>query len=129
MADDRANREVVERYWRALERSEFDAAVEELADDFVETYPQSGETIRGKDNFLQVLKYFPSFPAIRVHRHVGCGDVWITEAAFDYSKDGSQPWEICDVQELRDGKIVRIRAVFGAPFDAAEWRAKWVERS
>lgn len=127
MPDDE-NREVIERYWRALEQSDFDAAVAELHDDFAEAYPQSGETIRGTDNFLQVLRNFPSFPSIRVHRHLGGGSLWITEAAFDYSKDGSQPWEICEVQELRDGKISRIRAVFGAPFDAAEWRSSWVER-
>ncbi len=127
MSDDE-NRGAIERYWRALERSDFDAAVAELHEDFAETFPQSGETIRGTENFLQVLRNFPSFPSIRVHRHLGSGNLWITEAAFDYSKDGSQPWEICEVQELRDGKISRIRAVFGAPFDAAEWRAPWVER-
>ena len=90
MTDDE-NREVIERYWHALERSDFDDAVAELHEDFAETFPQSGETIRGKDNFLQVLRNFPSFPSIRVHRHLGAGNLWMTEAAFDYSKDGSQP--------------------------------------
>ena len=60
------NRGVIERYWSALERSDFDAAVGELHEDFAETFPQSGETIRGRDNFLGVLRNFPSFPSIRV---------------------------------------------------------------
>ncbi len=122
------NRAAIERYWSALERSDFDTALKEIHEDFVETWPQSGETVRGKDNFLQFLRHFTGFPAIKVRRHIGCGDVWITEAAFDYAKDGTQPWEICQVLELRDGKIAGVRAIFGAPFEAAEWRAQWVER-
>jgi limonene-1,2-epoxide hydrolase len=123
------NRGAVERYWEALGREDFEAAVAELHEDFVETYPQSGERTRGKENWLGLLSSNPAFPAIRVRRHLGRGDVWVTEAAFDYARDGSPPWQICEVQECNEGKIVRIDAYFGAPFEAAEWRSRWVERS
>ncbi len=45
---DEENRGVIERYWRALEAPDLDAALAELHDDFVETFPQSGQTIRRK---------------------------------------------------------------------------------
>jgi len=122
------NRGAVERFWEALAREDFEAALAEVADDFEESYPQSGERFRGKEDWLALLTNNPAFPAITVKRHSGRDDLWVTEAAFDYTRDGSAPWQICEVQECRDGKIARIHAYFGAPFEAAEWRAQWVER-
>jgi limonene-1,2-epoxide hydrolase len=123
------NRAAVERFWTALEKEDFEAATEELHEEFQETYPQSGEHIVGKDKFLGLLKSFPGFPRVNVRRHQGTGDLWVTEAAFDYARDGSTPWQVCEVQELSDGKIRRITAFFGAPFDPAEWRKPFVEQT
>ena len=125
--DERENRAAVERFWAALEKEDFDAAILEVHEDFEETYPQSGEHVVGKDKFLGLLKAFPGFPRVQVRRHGGCGDHWVTEAAFDYARDGSAPWQVCEVQELSEGKIRRITAYFGAPFDPAEWRKPFVE--
>jgi limonene-1,2-epoxide hydrolase len=125
---ERENGQAVERFWQALEKEDFDAAKAELHDDLVESYPQSGERIRGVKNWLSLVAKYPGFPAIRVRRIIGRDDLWVTEAEFDYSRDGSTPWQVCEVQECRDGKIATITAVFGAPFEAAEWRAAFVER-
>lgn len=122
------NRGAVERYWDALGREDFEAAVAEVHEDFVETYPQSGERVRGRKNWLGLLQSNPTLPAITIKRHLGRDDVWVTEAAFDYARDGSTPWQICEVQECKEGKIVQIDAYFGPPFEAAEWRARWIER-
>jgi ketosteroid isomerase-like protein len=122
------NREAVERYWEALGREDFETALAELHEDFEETFVQSGERVRGKENFLAFLRANPAFPAIKVRRHLGRQDVWVTQADFDYARDGSPHWQICEVQELKDGKIARIQAYFGPPFEAAEWRAQWVEQ-
>jgi limonene-1,2-epoxide hydrolase len=122
------NRAAVERYWDALSKQDFEAAAAELHDDFVETYPQSGERIRGTDNWMGLVSNYPGFPAVRVLRHLGSGEVWVTQAEFDYARDGSAPWQICQVQECRNGKIESISGYFAAPFEAAEWRAAWVER-
>jgi hypothetical protein len=94
----------------------------------VESYPQSGERIRGVQNWLSLVTSYPGFPAITVRRIIGRDDLWITEAEFDYSRDGSDPYQICEVQECRDGRIAAVTAIFGAPFEAAEWRASFVER-
>lgn len=125
--EERSNGEAVERYWRALEKEDFEAAKAELHDDFEESYPQSGERIRGVQNWLSLVTNYPGFPAITVRRIVGRGDLWVTEAEFDYSRDGSKPYQVCLVQECRGGKIAAVSAVFGAPFEAAEWRAPFVE--
>lgn len=123
------NRETVERYWDALQRGDFDAAMNDLHEDFVESYPQSGERVVGKDNYLALIRNHPTFPGIAVRRHVGRDDLWVTEVGLDYAKDGSPAWESCEIQEFKDGRISRITALFGAPFEAAEWRSQWVERS
>jgi limonene-1,2-epoxide hydrolase len=123
------NGEAVERYWRALEKEDFEAAKAELHDEFVESYPQSGERVRGVQNWLSLVTSYPGFPAITVRRIIGRDDLWVTEAAFDYSKDGSAPYQVCQVQECRDGKIAAVTAVFGEPFEAADWRAAFVEHA
>jgi limonene-1,2-epoxide hydrolase len=121
------NRAALERFWAALENEDFDAASEEIDDGFEETYPQSGEHIVGKANFVGLLKAFPGFPRVKVRRHQGAGDLWITEATFDYARDGSTPWQVCEVQVVRDGKLRSITAYFGAPFEPAEWRVPFAE--
>ena len=123
-----ANRATVERYWEAVAREDFDAAAKEFHDDFIELWPQSGERISGRENWLSMVRAYPGFPSIEQKRTIGRADLWVTEAAFDYARDGSPPWQVCAVQECRDGKIARITEFFGSPFEPADWRAEWVER-
>jgi limonene-1,2-epoxide hydrolase len=115
------NREAAKRFWKALENADFDAAGSELHHDMVEDYPQSGERILGVANWLELVRNYPGFPAVTIKGISGRDDLWVAEAAFDYAKDGSPPWQVCEVMEFRDGKIANIRAYFGAPFEAAEW--------
>lgn len=118
----------VDRYWQALERNDYEAAQTQLHDEFVEEWPQSGERVRGRENWMRVIVEHPTRPTFRVRRILGGSDVWVTEVAFDYAHDGSPPYQVCAVQEVRDGKIWRLTEVFGAPFDPADWRADFAER-
>lgn len=123
------NRETVERYWEALARKDFEEAAAFLDDGFVEDWPQSGERIHGPENWLSMVRGHPTFPAVGPMRHEGREDLWVSHCHFDYGQGGeSQPYEVCAVQQLRDGKIVSIVEYFGAPFEAADWRRDWVER-
>ena len=54
------------------------------------------------------------------------GDLGVLEMLVEY--DGN-PVHIFEIVKLQDGKIKRARAYFGEPFEAAEWRAQWVERT
>ena len=42
--------------------------------------------------------------------------------------DGVQTARAITFSELRDGRIVRQTEYWPDPFEAAEWRAQWVER-
>jgi hypothetical protein len=119
-------RDVVLRFWQGLEHRDFDGAAFYLTEDFVEEWPQSGERIVGVPNWMGMVRNHPTFPSISHVRTVGEGDVWATHSAYDYG-DGV-PWQICAIQELRDGAIARITEFFGSPFEAAEWRVDLVER-
>jgi ketosteroid isomerase-like protein len=121
------NREVVDRYWRIVGAADWEDATALMHDEFVEEWPQSGERVRGASNWLSMINAHPTPPAIKAVRTWGGGDLWVTHAEFDYARD-SQPMQILAVLECRDGKIAHITQVFGAPFEASEWRAEWVER-
>jgi limonene-1,2-epoxide hydrolase len=128
MTDD--NRQAVERFWQALARREFDAAAKELHSEFAEDWPQSGERIVGVYNWLVMVRAHPAFPKITVREHVGEGSVWVTQARFEYpAGSGATSFEVCAVQRLRDGRITHVTEYFGAPFEPASWRAKFVQRS
>jgi hypothetical protein len=54
------------------------------------------------------------------------GDLVVVEARLDYG-DGAE-WQAVFIFELREGKIARETAYWPQPFEAADWRAQWVER-
>jgi len=87
------DREIIEAYWAALARKDFDGALAYVDEDFEERYPQSGEVIRGRRNFEGLLKNFPGFPSIEHGRTIGGGDVWFSELEFDYGGEmAGQKW-------------------------------------
>lgn len=121
-----ANRELVERYWEALAAHDLDTAYDLRSEEFVETWPQSGERIVGRDNARAVEENYPNLPDFRTRRIVGSGHIWVAEATLTYG--GDDVYQTVVVIELREGKIAADTAYWGAPFEAPEWRAEWVER-
>jgi ketosteroid isomerase-like protein len=119
------NRDTLERYFQALEHQDLDAMEELLHDDYVEEYPQSGERIRGKDNWRKIAENYPGLPNMTDHSYVLSGDLGVMKMTLEY--DGNRVYA-CEIVELQDGKIKRARAYFAEPFEAPEWRAQWVER-
>jgi hypothetical protein len=123
---DATNRETVERLIHALNTRDLDLFHAQFHEDSVLEYPQSGERIVGGDNRRAVYEAFPGLPHVRTRRILAGGDVVVAEARLDYG-DGAE-WQAVFVFELRDGKIARETAYWPQPFDAAEWRAQWIER-
>ena len=120
------NRDTLERYRQEFfERQDMDAIAELVHEDYVEEYPQSGERIRGKDNARTVYENYPSIPNLIDYSYRVNGDLAVIEMILDY--DGNR-MNVCDIIDFEDGKIKRARGYFAAPFEAAEWRAQWVER-
>ena len=146
--DSQTARERLDQWYRALNAQQFQelaALLGEIADsDVVVEYPQSGERIKGKENNLAVLKNYPGLPNATVEdlhgaedkwvltpswtplRITGTGDRYVVEGRLVYPN--GEEWKFIDVMELRNDKVIKVTEYFAAPFPAAEWRAKWVEK-
>jgi ketosteroid isomerase-like protein len=125
--DERDARQVAENLWKALQAGDWEAAGRCLHDDFVQEWPQSGERIVGRDNAIAVERHFPGgLPTMRFRRTLAGGDLAVVEVELTYA-DGSRYLGV-GVLELRDGKVVKQTDYYAQPFEAPEWRARWVER-
>jgi hypothetical protein len=139
------NRQVVERYVKALTDRDLDLQGEVCAPDLVMEWPQSGERIRGWANVRAVHENYPGgLPKDLDSKVIGSEDRWVVGPSFNvlriegsgdvYTLIGSakypdgQTWQIVSVVELRSGKIAKTMDVYGAPFDPPAWRSQWVER-
>jgi len=146
--DAQRNRQAVDRWFRALNTKQFDKLAALLADiandDVIQEWPQSGERIRGKDNIMAVLQNYPGLPQATVSGLRGSEDNWVLTPSWTplriigtgdhYTLEGwvayptGEVWNVIDLFDFRDGKLIKVTEYFAAPFPAAEWRAKWVER-
>ena len=143
---DMTNREIVERYMRAIVERDLDMQDQLRHADYVAEYPQSGERIRGVKSARAILENYPgglppaeklavkgsedrwiATPVGTLLRVTGTGDVYTSLWTGIYPSD-ARPWHVMGILELRDGKVAKETLVFGAPFDAPAWRAQWVER-
>jgi hypothetical protein len=70
--------------------------------------------------------YLTPPPSIQLRRVLVKEGLWVVEGVNDYG--GGQVFDMVLILELRDGKMWRDRWYFAEPFEAPEWRAKWVER-
>jgi hypothetical protein len=118
------NRDALERYIEAIQQQDFAAMTDLVHEDYVEEYPQSGERIRGRQNARNILENYPSLPNVIEHSYVLSGDLGVMKLTLDY--DGQRIYA-CEVIDFEDGKVKRARGYFAEPFEAPEWRARWVE--
>jgi hypothetical protein len=118
--------ELIDRYWEAVNQRDLERVRACVTDDFVEDWPQSGERIRGIDAWHRMATTHPTYPSVTPVRTMGEGDLWVTEALFDYG--GGDPWKVCAILELSGDRIAKVTEYFGAPFEVPEWRAGMTER-
>jgi hypothetical protein len=95
-------------------------------DDMVLEFPQSGERIRGLANVRAFRTAYPARVTFAIRRHLGGGDIWVTELVVTY--DGKKSINAVSIMEFRDGKVAKETLYFGDPFEPPAWRAQWVER-
>ena len=144
------NRALVDRYLAAHRTKDW-ATVGELVDpEIVVSFPQSGETFRGRDNYVGTLINYPDglddsdFVVVKAHEppkpevHVvsspigpptitvsGGGDTFFVEGVVDYPNGETYHW--VGVVTVRNGAISTETWYFARPFDPPEWRAEYVE--
>ena len=96
-------------------------------EDYVMEMPQSGEAIRGRENLTKFQEAYPGgAPSIRLRRVLVRDGLWVAELVNDYG--GGQVSDVAMILELKDGRIWRDSRYYAEPFEAPEWRARWVER-
>ena len=139
------NREIVERFFQALNVHDWDGMKSLVDPAYVWEMPQSGERIRGIENSRAATENYPGGqPKVENRRITGSPDKWVTTPMWtvlkitgsgdDYTAeslakypDGSE-WHAVDIFRFREGKIYHQTAYFAAMLEAPEWRSKWVER-
>jgi ketosteroid isomerase-like protein len=140
-----SNREAIDQYWRAVNARDWDSLAQLLDPDYVWEMPQSGERVRGVKSNREMNDNYPAgLPDIDTHRITGSPDRWVTTPSWtvlkisgtgdDYitesrvSYPDNSVWHAVDIFHFRDGKIRTQVAYFAPTLEAAEWRARWVER-
>lgn len=121
------SRQIVERFWAAMQSNDFKAASEILHDDYVLDWPQSGERIRGRANFIAVNENYPARGRwqFTVHRLLADGNQVVSDVSVT---DGSIRGRAITFSTIQDGRIISQVEFWPDSFPPAEWRRRWVER-
>lgn len=122
------SKKVVADFWSAMHENDFQKAAGFLAEDYLLEWPQSGEKIRGRDNFAAVNSNYPAAGLWRVsvHRIIGDGCRVVSEVSVT---DGKIIGRAITFSEVQNGFIKHQVEYWPDSFEAPEWRADWVERS
>ena len=139
-----SNRDVIDRFFPALNARRFDEISELLNPDVVQEWPQSGERISGIKNVRGVMENYPKPPKIDPHRVSGAEDKWvvtpswtplrITGSGDTYTIEtriaypNGEVWSGVSIVHFKNGKVSKMTEYFAAPFPAPEWRSQWVEK-
>jgi hypothetical protein len=139
-------RELLMKFFDAINRHDVDRAMALIHPDFTDTFPQSGETIRGPVNLRGMIENYPGGvgEALDTPAYYGRDDEWAIAPNFTVIRvtdahdtgtgvvrlrygDGSVWWMIL-LFEVKDDLLYRQTTFFAEPFEAPEWRAPFAER-
>ena len=121
------SKQVLENFWERMKTNDFHAVAELLHDDYTLEWPQSGERIRGRENFASINTYYPAAGQwqFTVNQILTEGDFVVTDVTVT---DGSRTDRVITFSTVRDGRILKQVEFWPEPFEAPAWRAQWVER-
>jgi ketosteroid isomerase-like protein len=110
-----------------MQTNDFKAVGELLHDDYTLEWPQSGERIRGRANFVAVNENYPAHGRweFTIHRIIAEGDEVVSDVDVT---DGVITGRVITFSTIRDGKILHQTEFWPDPFEPAEWRTQWVEK-
>jgi ketosteroid isomerase-like protein len=121
------SKQVIEKFWAAMQTNDFAKAGEILHDDYILEWPQAGERIRGRANFIAINVNYPAHGRweFTVHRILAEGDEVVSDVGVT---DGLVKARVITFSTVRDGRILRQIEFWPDPFEPAAWRAAWVEK-
>jgi len=120
---------LINRFWDLMATNDFRSVGSLLADDFALDWPQSGETIRGRDNYAAMNEQYPTTTGrwtFTINRLVGNDQEAVSDVTVS---DGVQQARAISFFEVRDGEILRMVEFWPEPFAAMENRKHLVERA
>ena len=121
------NKKIVENFWQAMATNDFYAAAALLHEDYVLEWPQSGERIRGRDNFAAINTNYPSEGKWRftIHQIVSEGDIVVSDVTVS---SGKIIGRVITFSTILDGKIWKQVEFWPDSFEAPAWRTQWIEK-
>ena len=124
--DSHEKRRVVEQFYAAMNTNDFRAAGDWLHAEYVLEWPQSGERIRGRDNFVAINTQYPAHGRweFTVNQLLAEGDQVVTDVSVT---DSVIQARVITFSTVRDGRILYQVEFWPDPFEAPAWRAQWVE--
>ena len=122
---DQEIRAALDQHWAASDANDFETEHHIYHEDAVLEYPQSGERTRGRRNIQGQRASQPNKKRFSIRRIIGGGDLWVTEFILTYD---AKPSFTVSIMEFQGDQVARETQYFADPFEAAAWRARWVER-
>jgi hypothetical protein len=130
-------RSVLTDYWEAQQRNDSRALGRLRHRDYTTTWPQSGERVRGHENYTKIHENYPDYPAMSMERMAGkpeewamspllspvrlCGegDFWVSEGTFHYP-DGE--YAGLGIIELKEGLVWNETEYWAKVQETPDWR-------
>ena len=118
--------EVVVAFWKAMKSNDFAKASELLSEDFEGYWPQSGELILGRNNFVAINSYYPAHGEwqFEIHSIVTEQNTVVTDVSIT---DGVQKARAITFHTVVDGLITHQKEFWPDPMEAQTWRSQWVK--
>jgi hypothetical protein len=136
--------EMTDGYAKAMAIRDFETLRRFRAPGWTTDWPQSGERIPSHEADVAIHGDYPGYPTLNFHetrapgegweltamfapiRVHGAGPIVVIEGVNDYPDAGR--WFIGGVIDVGDGRVRRETHYYTQPFEAAAWRAPFVER-
>ena len=118
--------DVVRAYWRLMASNDFGSVAAVLAPEFVLEWPQSGERIRGAEQFARMNEEYIAHGPWRftIRRIVGDASDVVSDVEIT---DGVQHARAISFFAVAGGKIARLVEYWPEPYPAPQNRAHLVE--
>jgi ketosteroid isomerase-like protein len=120
--------DLVKKFWSLMESNDFRSVGEVLSDDFELKWPQSNETLRGRDNFAAMNEEYPSHGLWRftVNRIVANENEAVTDVSVT---DGVQNARVISFFSVSNDVIRQMVEFWPEDFPPAQNRRHLVEKN
>jgi limonene-1,2-epoxide hydrolase len=121
------NKQILENFWTTMATNDFNAAAQLLHHDYILKWPQSGERVCGRVNFIAINTFYPAEGkwTFKINHIAADGDMVVTDVSVS---DGKRHDRAITFSTIRDGKISKQVEFWPESFEAPAWRAQWVEK-